>query len=133
MRCMPVFRQRTMPLSSSGLMFGPLAGVLKVFGQDQAPGVDVDFQADRIAGVRVDRHFVGITSPFAVEFAFHDVTRRIGMGPGVLHTIDPLGEDAALGHGVHRINDRLHEIWPTRDLGAERMGQIDKYFLSHFQ
>jgi hypothetical protein len=39
---------------------------------------------------------VGITSPFAVEFAFHDVARCVGMSACVLNTIDPLGEDAAL-------------------------------------
>ena len=109
-----------------------LTSIVEMLGQDQTPAMDLDFKADCFTRVRVDRHFVGITSPFAVEFAFHDVTWCIGMSACVLNTINPLGEDAALCHGVHRIDDRLHEIRPTWDLRTEWMSQIHEYFLSHF-
>ena len=104
-----------------------LAGVLEMLGQDQAPLVDLDLEADGVAGVGVDRHLVGVASPLAGELLLHDVTRSVGVGAGVLHAVDALGEDAALGHGVHRVDDRLHEVRPTRDLSAERMCQINPY------
>jgi len=100
-----------------------------MLGQDQAPRMDLDLETDRVTRVRINRHFVGITSSSAVEFALHDVTRCVGMSAGVLDTIDPLREDAALGQRVHRIDDRLHEVRPTRNLRTEGMGQINEYFL----
>jgi hypothetical protein len=91
-----------------------LAGILKMLRQDQAPTLNFDFKANCITRVCINGHFMGITSSFAVEIDFHNVTRCVGMSACVLNAIDPLCEDAALCHSVHRIDDRLYEVRPTR-------------------
>jgi hypothetical protein len=53
------------------------------------------------------------------------------MGTGMLNAIDPLGENAALCQGVHRIDNRFYEIGPAGNFRAERMRKVNKNFLSH--
>jgi len=110
-----------MPLSSSCFDAGALAGVLEMTGQDEAPLLDPDVEADGVAGVGVDRHSrMRVAGTLAVELALHDVTGSVGVGAGVLHAVDALREDAALGQGVHGVDDRLDEVRPPRDLSAEQ-------------
>jgi len=108
-----------------------LAGRVEVLARDQAPRLDVDWQADGVARVGVDRHLVRVAGAAAVKLVLHDVTRRVAVGARVHRDGDLLREDAALGHRVGVVDKRLVEIRPARNLSTKRMRQVNKNLFSH--
>jgi hypothetical protein len=107
------------------------AGCFKVFRADQTPAFNLYGKANSISGVCVNGHFVGVTGSFTVKLSFHNVTGSIAMRAGMHGTGDFLSQDATLGHGVIIIDYRLIKIRPAGNFCAERVCQVDEYFLAH--
>ena len=109
------------------------AGSLKMLRADQSPALDLDGKANGIAGVGINRHFMGVAGSFAVEFSFHNVTGSVTMRAGVHSAGDLLRQNAAFGHGVRIIDYRLVKIRPAGNFRAEGMRQVNKYFFTHYR
>src|SRR4030042_3069810 len=103
------------------------AGSLKMLWENQPPALDLDGKTNGIASVCINRHFVGVTSSFAVEIDFHDVTGSIAMRTGVHGAADLLRQNAALCHGMRIVDCWLVKIGPAGNLRTERVRQRNKF------